>query len=53
MLAGSELEKALKGYLKWANGVILVALNICPGASTIKKPLYFSGFQITTFVHLK
>jgi hypothetical protein len=30
-----------------------VALNICPGASTIKNPLYFSGFISTTPIHPK
>ena len=45
--------QALRGDLKWADSTILVALNICPGASTIKNPLYFSGFISTTPIHPK
>jgi hypothetical protein len=40
-------EQALRGYLKWAVGTILVALNIHPGASAIINPLYSSGFIVT------
>jgi hypothetical protein len=36
--------QALRGRLKWADGNILVALNIRPGASVIQNPLCTSGF---------
>ena len=42
-----SIEQALRGPLKWGDGTILVALNICPGASAIINPLYSSGFIVT------
>lgn len=45
--------QALRGHLKWADGTILMALNICPGASTIINPLYSSGSIVTTPIHSK
>ena len=40
--------QALRGFLKWGDGIILVALNIQPGASTIINPLCSSGSIVTT-----
>ena len=40
--------QALRGCLKWGDGIILVALNIQPGASTIINPLCSSGSIVTT-----
>ena len=40
--------QALRGYLKWADGTILVALNIHPGASDIINPLCSSGPIVTS-----
>ena len=39
--------QALRGSLKWADGTILVALNIYPGASVIINPLCSSGLIVT------
>ncbi len=46
-------EQALRGRLKWADGTILVALNICPGASAIINPLCSSGCIAIPLLHLK
>jgi hypothetical protein len=45
-------EQALRGRLKWADGTILVALNICPGASAIINPLCSSGCIAIPLLHL-
>jgi hypothetical protein len=40
-------EQALRGRLNRGDGTILVALNICPGASAIINPLCSSGSIVT------
>ena len=45
--------QALKGCLKWGDGIILVALNIHPGASTIINPLCSCGSIATTSITSK
>jgi hypothetical protein len=39
-------EHALRESLKRGDGTILVALNICPGASVMINPLCSSGFIV-------
>ena len=41
--------QALRVCLKWADGIISVALNIHPGASAIINPLYSSDSIVTPF----
>jgi hypothetical protein len=45
--------QALKGCLKWGDGIILVALNIHPGASTIINPLCSRNSIATTSITSK